>query len=995
MALGLTVRADVEPNNSIATAEAAALGTLNGTVGPADLDDFYAVTLPDDGTLNFTLTTTGGLQARTVVYNASGSALLFGGYVTGGVTSGSVSCLAAGTVYIHVDRNAGDDAYTLDLSLASPVEANDPEPNGSIGTALSLPFTGSAEGHSGFVNGSVAPLDADDYYLTLPVEEGRINARAVLGGNLQARLILYNSAGSLLLIGGYAIADTATLSYDCLAPDTLYLHVDRNSGCGGYTVEYDWIPPALAGDPEPNNAIAEATAMSGFSEVTGRLGYVNAPDFPLDQDDYYVTKLPTNGNVNVRLITDNSLQARIIFYNRNGTLLTFGGYALNDTVELPVSCMREDTAYIRVDWNSGCGSYRLEYTVDSPDVASDLEPNDSFDDAIFLGQGLGSGRTGHIGFVNGTADQDDYYFGVPTQDGRVSIRIINDGAQQSRVLFYNENRALLSFSAFSTDTVVFDYDCVAGGDTLYFQVDNNSGCGGYRLSYQVIPNGTPNDVEPNNSISESGFVGEGLANATTGHLGYSNGSDNPIDASDYFAAVPADDGKITIYAASTNTLQQRVLLYSKGGGLLSFGGYVIADTATLTYDCLAADTLYLRVERASGCGGYTLWYEMENPPQANDVEPNNSIAEALVLGPNTPATGHLGYFNTPIPTDAADFYRYSPQDTGNLTFTVILGNTLQARLRLYNSAGASLLLSGYVVADTVSLSYFAPNTNDLYVHVDRAGGCGGYTLSADNGCPQPTGLTETLIISIGAQVDWADVPSANAYNIQGKRATGSTFATASGIPNSNYRAFPLQSCADYQWRVEAICGLRSSGYTPLKNFTTLCAPFCPALSGVTVASVGSTTATIGWAPSIVNTGAQLQYTPVGGSTQTATAPGGQNFVNLTGLTPSTTYDFQVRQSCYDGGISPFVNGSFSTTALRDGVGIEALVYPNPTSDRLIVEGLDANTDAVILNAQGQVVLQAVIRSGADELDVSGLAPGHYALRLTGERASTLRFSIVR
>ncbi len=39
-------------------------------MGPADLDDFYAITLPDDGTLNFTLTTNGGLQARTVGMNA-------------------------------------------------------------------------------------------------------------------------------------------------------------------------------------------------------------------------------------------------------------------------------------------------------------------------------------------------------------------------------------------------------------------------------------------------------------------------------------------------------------------------------------------------------------------------------------------------------------------------------------------------------------------------------------------------------------------------------------------------------------------------------------------------------------------------------------------------------------------------------------------------------------------------------------------------------------
>ena len=361
----------------------------------------------------------------------------------------------------------------------------------------------------------------------------------------------------------------------------------------------------------------------------------------------------------------------------------------------------------------------------------------------------------------------------------------------------------------------------------------------------------------------------------------------------------------------------------------------------LTYDCLAADTVYIHVDRSSGCGGYRLQSSIVSPEQANDAEPNNSIAEAASLAPNTQQEGHMGYFNTPIPVDGDDFYAFNPQDTGALTFRAITHNSLSSRLMLYNAAGGLITFTGFVTADTLEIAYNAPNSDTLYILLDRSSGCGGYTIEVDNGCPQPTNVTEQLIISIGVQIDWDDMPLATGgYNIGGRRAGTTEFLSGFGIPNSNFRRFPLQSCTEYEYRVESVCATRSSGYIPVKSFTTLCAPFCPALTGVGVSGITATSATVSWTGSIVNTASQIQYTPVGGSTQSEVVPMGQTFVNLTGLLPSTTYDYDLRQSCFDNGLSPFVSGSFTTATLReDGTLNSAILFPNPATDQFDGPGL--------------------------------------------------------
>jgi hypothetical protein len=472
-----------------------------------------------------------------------------------------------------------------------------------------------------------------------------------------------------------------------------------------------------------------------------------------------------------------------------------------------------------------------------------------------------------------------------------------------------------------------------------------------------------------------------------------------VDVADFYLVTLPANGRLDMTLTTDSTLRARIRLYNTDGLSLTSSGYTLSggSTVNLSRDCMAAGNVYLHVDFLSGAGPYVLDANLVQPAEANDAEPNNSLSEAVPLASNTAQGGHLGYFNTPIPTDNGDYYVYAPQDTGLLNIRVILTNTLQGRLLVYNNAGSLQTSSGFVTADTINLAYHAPSGDTLRFQVSRNTGCGGYTIEVDNGCPQPTNVTEQLIISIGVQLDWDDMPLAvGGYNIGGRRAGIGNFLTGFGIPNSNFRRFPLQSCTEYEYRVESVCATRTSGYIPVQTFTTLCAPFCPALTGVNVSSITSNSATVSWANSIVNTGAQLQYTPLGGSTLTATAPMGQNFINLTGLMPGTTYDYDLRQSCFDSGVSPFVSGSFTTGTLREDGTLSTMLFPNPATDRLVVQGLDELTTAEVINAQGQVQLQSQLQAGTDALNVSSLAPGHYILRLTGEtQTQTMRFAVVR
>ncbi|MBK6370956.1 MAG: T9SS type A sorting domain-containing protein [Flavobacteriales bacterium] len=63
-----------------------------------------------------------------------------------------------------------------------------------------------------------------------------------------------------------------------------------------------------------------------------------------------------------------------------------------------------------------------------------------------------------------------------------------------------------------------------------------------------------------------------------------------------------------------------------------------------------------------------------------------------------------------------------------------------------------------------------------------------------------------------------------------------------------------------------------------------------------------------------------------------------------------------------------------------------LLYPDPTTDRIVIlipKGLEF-ADMVIEDMRGSVVLQSRTTGGSTTLDLEGLDPGLYTMRITGK-----------
>ncbi|MCS7084496.1 MAG: T9SS type A sorting domain-containing protein, partial [Bacteroidia bacterium] len=122
----------------------------------------------------------------------------------------------------------------------------------------------------------------------------------------------------------------------------------------------------------------------------------------------------------------------------------------------------------------------------------------------------------------------------------------------------------------------------------------------------------------------------------------------------------------------------------------------------------------------------------------------------------------------------------------------------------------------------------------------------------------------------------------------------------------------------------------------------------------------STTAVLTWQNASGATGVTLRYRPVGSPTYTVVSPGLTTSTTITGLTPSTNYEFNVRSTC--GGNTPYTrNFTFTTLPLRVGEAEDGqtVIYPNPTDGEIYVRFSTPNSEKAVVTVSdmnGRIVL---------------------------------------
>jgi hypothetical protein len=480
--------------------------------------------------------------------------------------------------------------------------------------------------------------------------------------------------------------------------------------------------PGNPQDIEPNNSIATASAfIEDGGTVDGRMGYEG---FGIsDGTDYYGLVLPDDGNITVSGVIDSTLNASIAFFYKNGQFLSQTAVTTGD-IELSRSCLAQDTVYLRTLRSSGCGSYSLTFTTDTPPAnPQDIEPNNSIATAsTFIADGeTVDGRMGYEGF--GISDSEDWYGLELPDDGNITVSGVIDSTLNAIIIFYYKNGQLLSQTAVTTGDIELSRSCLAQ-DTVYLRTLRSSGCGSYSLTFTTdTPPANPQDIEPNNSIATaSAFIEDG--GTVGGRMGYEGVGIS--DGTDYYGLVLPDDGTITVSGVIDSTLNASIGFFYKNGTFLSQTAVTTGDIV-LSRSCMAQDTVYLRTLRSSGCGSYSLQYNHVYPTYSQDAEPNNSVATATVIENAPSYEGHLGYDGFGI-SDPFDYYRFTvTQAPFQLDAKVEMVDGLNGNLALFTGAGSFL---GQTATQTGSFSYQQTLTTagEYVLRVGRSSGCGSYAL---------------------------------------------------------------------------------------------------------------------------------------------------------------------------------------------------------------------------------------------------------------------------
>ncbi|MDX1908652.1 MAG: GEVED domain-containing protein [Bacteroidia bacterium] len=180
-------------------------------------------------------------------------------------------------------------------------------------------------------------------------------------------------------------------------------------------------------------------------------------------------------------------------------------------------------------------------------------------------------------------------------------------------------------------------------------------------------------------------------------------------------------------------------------------------------------------------------------------------------------------------------------------------------------------------------------------------------------CDVSSGLSSSAVTSSTATLSWAAVSGAVTYDLQYRVNGTTTWTSVSGLSGTSYNAAGLAASTTYEFQVRTNCAGGSSAFSASSTFTTSAPTACGVPAGLSSSAITSSTATLSWGAVSGAVSYDLQYRVNGTTTWTSVTGLTGISYNATGLTASTTYEFQVRTNC-SGSSSTFSASATFTTA---------------------------------------------------------------------------------
>ena len=362
-----------------------------------------------------------------------------------------------------------------------------------------------------------------------------------------------------------------------------------------------------------------------------------------------------------------------------------------------------------------------------------------------------------------------------------------------------------------------------------------------------------------------------------------------------------------------------------------------------------------------------------------------------------------------IPTSSiasSDTYTITAADAGGawITLPVTQGN-LALSEGTYTIGVNQLSTNNYGLALDTQLPFsgvWGSIAGGAFATLESFGFPGTFLIRAilcDASTPSITGFSNTG--AQGTTVSWdpQSLPESGGFVIRYHEFGNSPNFSWQLVPNENQTSAYVGGLNDntrYVFRVGSKCSMsQNATYSDTSSVWTR--NQCARPIGLQSSSMGPESQVLDWQQPDADS-YKVRFRPVGGSWGYRNINTGANTVTLSGLTPSTNYEWHVRSICNDGGNRPYAPlQSFTTPSLRLAASATTIgIYPNPTNGELTVEyHVEESTQASlqILEVNGRVVSNASVTAqegqNRERLDLSDLAPGFYLLRLVDVNGAVL------
>ena len=751
-----------------------------GSLSKDRTEEWWQFTVTEDGAATFIVTPGSGLNindVRLYYYNSDKSDYHQRTDNTYNMNPGwdsksfTTPNLAPGTYLLKVQRNQGEGTYNIKVEFTANAYAKDKNPD-DWNNANVLPLNKSVQGHLGY-GYAASNEDYLDWWVFEVTEDGAATIAVTPGEGLNindVRLHYYNSDKSdynqrtdhvYNMNPGW---DPKSFTTPNLAPGTYLLKVQRNRGCGGYTLSCTFTPSPYTNEGDVNNWQKPVTLPLN-REMQGHLGYGYEASSE-DNMDWWEFEVTKDGAATFAVTPGEGLEindVRLHYYNSDKS--DFGQRTDNvfymnpgwDPKSFTTPNLAPGTYLLKVQRNQGCGGYSLKYTFQENTYTNENDANDWTHPVKMT---LNKPVQGHLGYgyANSGEDNIDWWEFELTKDGAVTFAVtpeegldIND----VRLHYYNSDKSDYHQRTDNTynmnpgrEAKSFTTPNLAPG-TYLLKVQRNQGCGGYDLNCTLEPQAYKNDAEPNNEWWEgrdNNYLARGQEKQ--GHLGYGYGGSGDDNYDWYRIKVPRDGKVKLIYTPTTVNSHLRVNdirlhymnadqsdYHQRTDNVYNFNpGW---DAGDMTIPNMAPGEYLVKVQRGEGWGAYSLKYEFIQNPLPNDGQPED-WQQATKLPEGKTLSGHLGYGYAASSEDNIDWYEVTMTKTGTLKINIQPGENLNindVRLHTYNSdksdysqrsKGNFYINPGW---DAGSLVTENVEPGDYLIKVQRGQGYGNYRIA--------------------------------------------------------------------------------------------------------------------------------------------------------------------------------------------------------------------------------------------------------------------------